>query len=498
MYKGEDIMNTKNIIYLLSCLVLAVVGEMTLFKGRIGLSLSIIVVCFYAIYFFYTRKRINTHKRLGIFLFICIWILTLCYIFVANPIFYGINLFIIILLIFIHTNLITSPVYVDWCSWTFIRYLGKKVTIFFNIGNKILQLLKKTLKVNVKAGTYSKTKKVILGMIIVTPILGILLTLLSVSDEKFSLFIEQILLSVININMEQIGMVIRILMLFILFVCGIKTISKPTIIIPSALKIKATWDNTILATILFSINILYLLFTIVQFRYFFSDVLTQGHTYSEYARRGFFELMLVTIINISIIVLVHTFAEKKSKWLKTLLSCLILFSFIILLSSHLRLSLYEEAYGYTYLRLFSHSILFFLAGIFLFTLVKIWLDKLNLARYMVLSFLVYYCVLNAINLDQIIVKNNLERYEYTNKLDVQYLNSLSFSSVPLLVEFYKEDKSIVGLKEVLLDKQYKLEREENSWQGYNIIKHQAEKALLELNLQEGITETEKAKERYSL
>ena len=66
-----------------------------------------------------------------------------------------------------------------------------------------------------------------------------------------------------------------------------------------------TIDIIIFSTILFSINIIFLLFTLIQFRYLFSfsDILPLGFTYSEYARRGFLELISVTIINIIILLI---------------------------------------------------------------------------------------------------------------------------------------------------------------------------------------------------
>ncbi|WP_445506196.1 DUF4153 domain-containing protein [Niallia sp. 03190] len=471
-------MNKKNIFYLFTCFILSIIAEVTLFKGSIGISLSIFIVFFYGVYFYYVKGKETTHKLLGMYVFICIWILTLSYVFIANPVFYGLNLLIIFCLLFIHTNLITSPKFIDWSSALFLIYLGKKIRQFMTFGKKILMFLLKKATKNTKQGTYVKTKKVLLGLIIAFPIVTILMMLLSASDEKFSSFMTTIIENIISIKMTEVWIVTRVIVLFVLFVIGIKTFGRKSVVVPEKNITKSgTWDHTVVMTIILSINFLYVLFTIVQFRYFFNDVLIKDYTYATYAKKGFFELMFVTVINFLMIICVNTFTSIKTKLLKVFLSMMVMFSFVMLLSSHLRLSLYEEAYGYTYLRVFSHSFLVLLAVIFAFTIIKIWMEKLNLIRIFLLTSLLYYCSLNVINMDRVIVSQNIHRYEKTGNIDLQYLSYLSDASVPLLVELYKKDTTNDALKQLLNVKKQELTKRDSSWQSYNVAETKAKKAL---------------------
>ena len=59
-------------------------------------------------------------------------------------------------------------------------------------------------------------------------------------------------------------------------------------------------DGIITLTVLLLLDLVYVLFVAIQFKYFFSGTLGDGYTYAEYARRGFFELLFVTLINLTV------------------------------------------------------------------------------------------------------------------------------------------------------------------------------------------------------
>lgn len=125
-------MNKKNIIYFIGCFLLAIIAEITLFTETIGISLSIFVVVFYVYYFYLTRKQTHTHRLIGIYLFVCIWLLTLSFVFIANPYFYALNFIVVFSLIGFHTTLLTSPSFLSWSNKDVFFYLKKKVSSFLN------------------------------------------------------------------------------------------------------------------------------------------------------------------------------------------------------------------------------------------------------------------------------------------------------------------------------------------------------------------------------
>ena len=153
---------------------------------------------------------------------------------------------------------------------------------------------------------------------------------------------------------------------------------------------------------------------------------------------------------------------------------------VIMASAFMRLSLYEETYGFTTLRLYSHVFIVFLAVIFCLLVYKICRDKKEN------SFLlqVFVCVLlflagmNFLNPDSFIAKQNIQRFTDSGKLDVYYLSHLSDDSIPEVVELLDilEDEDI---KNILGRELYWRVYEEDSmgWQSFNISRARAKKIL---------------------
>ena len=123
-------------------------------------------------------------------------------------------------------------------------------------------------------------------------------------------------------------------------------------------------DGIITLTVLLLFNLVYILFIAVQFKYFFSGTLEDGFTYAEYARRGFFELLFVSLINLSITIASYYVYEKMlghlKKAIRLALTVLVLSSGVLLVSAIMRMSMYEDAYGFTFTRVLAHSFMIFL------------------------------------------------------------------------------------------------------------------------------------------
>ncbi|AYV70569.1 hypothetical protein M1D49_12590 [Bacillus sp. PK3-056] len=255
-------MNKKNFIYFISCFLLAIIAEITLFTETIGISLSIFVVVFYVFYFYLTRKQTHTHRLIGIYLFVCIWLLSLSFVFIANPSFYFFNFIVIFSLIVFHTTLLTSPSFLSWCNTDVFFYLRKKVSSFFKLGKYLTFLVWKSVNVRSDERNYIAIKRIVLGMVIVMPILMLLIFLLSSSDQHFNNMMVTIITRLFSFHIDGISTLLRIGLIFVFLLLFMKTISKRSIIIPSERKGKqGRWEQTTLLTILLFINGLYIFYT---------------------------------------------------------------------------------------------------------------------------------------------------------------------------------------------------------------------------------------------
>ena len=114
----------------------------------------------------------------------------------------------------------------------------------------------------------------------------------------------------------------------------------------------------------------------------------QTGSYAEYARRGFSELIVVTVINLSILLIGLHFTKndgKLDRLVRALRCLLVLCTVIMLYSAHLRLKLYEDAYGYTYARIFAHTFIGLLFSLFMLTFYKFWREGFSLVKAFVVA-----------------------------------------------------------------------------------------------------------------
>ena len=108
--------------------------------------------------------------------------------------------------------------------------------------------------------------------------------------------------------------------------------------------------------------------------------------------------------------------------------------------------MYEEAYGYTFTKVLVQTFMIFLTIMMMYTLIKVWLEKLSLFHFYFITSIIYYTSINLVNINQIVVNKNIDRYEQTGKIDVHYLNHTSLTGVLGLIELYKKKSPILKLE----------------------------------------------------
>ena len=158
--------------------------------------------------------------------------------------------------------------------------------------------------------------------------------------------------------------------------------------------------SSITAFVVLAVTLMvYALFCAVQVRFLFAGLLTDGSialpdglTYSEYARSGFFQLLAVTAINVTLFGLAITLAPR-TRTLNITLVALLALTAIILTSAALRLGLYINAYGLTWLRYLSASFIALLATVILLCLIRLKTQRLPLTATVAILFIVWYVAL---------------------------------------------------------------------------------------------------------
>jgi hypothetical protein len=243
-----------------------------------------------------------------------------------------------------------------------------------------------------------------------------------------------------------------------------------------------TWDPTVIITVLTTLNVVYLIFSVIQFSYLYGGeghLLPAGFTYAEYARRGFWELVAVTIINLSILLSCMKFVRRDNKTgylvCRILLGLLIIFSLNMLFSAHFKMSLYENVYGLTYLRVFVHYFMGLLLAFFLLALGNITFVKVHLVKSFIIVSLVFYTILNFINVDYLIVRHNLKMYGQIGKVDISYIQGLSVDAVPSIVDYTMNNDTPAArqLRGYLTLKKSEL-KSIGTWKSFNYARYKAQ------------------------
>ena len=294
-------------------------------------------------------------------------------------------------------------------------------------------------------------RSVVKGVVISIPILALFIWLFASADIVFQKYLDKLLIYPDIGNVPE--MILRILIVFLASYIFIGIFAKVFANKKSeTIQLKDNGSKKFLGNIessvvLSSVSLLFLIFIAIQFVYLFGGRdyvwgIEEYITYSEYARKGFGELMAVSIISFLLIFGVDRFGRRENlsqKNLFKILSGILGFEVFIIMGSALtRLSLYVDGYGYTLYRFLSFIFLFYVFSVFLVFLYKIFREKkeeLFLFSVFCLTIL-FWMGVNFLNPDAFIAKKNIERYSQGKQLDCWYFNNLSEDAIPEIVKVF--------------------------------------------------------------
>jgi hypothetical protein len=244
------------------------------------------------------------------------------------------------------------------------------------------------------------------------------------------------------------------------------------------------------AVVLGAVVALFAVFVVIQFQYFFggqTNIGVQGYTYSEYARRGFGELVTVAFFSLLLFLGLSAVVKRQNaaqRWAFSGLGLgMVALVGIMLYSAFQRLMLYEAAYGFSRLRTYTHVFMIWL-GLLLAAVVV--LDLLRRERLFALSALLaavgFAASLALVNVDSFIVRQNVGRAAAGEDLDVAYLASLSTDSVPALVEAFQDPSLASGTRDAVgaalaCRVASAPSRNDQGWRSFTLSGWQAEQAL---------------------
>lgn len=234
--------------------------------------------------------------------------------------------------------------------------------------------------------------------------------------------------------------------------------------------------------VLGSVFVLFSTFVIIQFQYLFGgevNIGVEGYTYSEYARKGFSELIWVALISLLLILVLNMVTKRQNKMEKGVYSGLcagiVLMVLVILASAFQRLRLGIDWHGYSRLRLYPSIFLFWLGALLITVIVLEIFKRERLITFAaLLASIGFGASLFIFNVDASIVHHNVLRPEEGKHFNVPHLTSLSLDTVPALVEEFQnpdlDDETREGIGAAILCYQYSEELEDYElldWRSFN-------------------------------
>ncbi len=467
----------------------------------VGIGIVVYAAIQLAMIFYLIKDRIEIKNKKALLLFIPIFILTLRYFISDSFIFYLPNFAVIFLLYSTMILLFMDDLCIINQGFLFIKKIlctVFKPLAYFNIPIKWSIESKKDNPNRILA------KKILVGIVISIPCLIVITFLLSAADLVFESKIDVLFNSFENfVSPETVFKIIVGLLcgfyLFGLFYIvfegkkEIKVEANPEAI--EKIELKPQGDVVIINVILISILTIYTIFALIQFKYLFAAAfsaisLPNGLTYAEYARRGFFELLFLSFINIGLILIVIYLIRDKiynsnntsGKIIKALMIYLCAITVLLLISSFYRMMLYNNEFGFTELRLLVTIFLIFEAIGLIITFYYIIKPKFNILAFYSVICLVFYLTINMINLDYIIARKNIDMYYEDKDLDVYYLYTLSSDAAPQMERLLSDKDS--NIKQAANDYFEKIKTQSaytKDWQSFNLSRNRAMKIKNQLD-----------------
>ena len=468
-----------------------------LFYGKIpGVSVPVFITAFYALLLAYARPVPPKQAIFGWLLAIPVFMLAMTYFLYGDEVFFILDIPALLVLILLQTILVTGSNLFKWHSPDILFDLlyGAFYRSFAHI-TKPFGILSDSLGKK-KNGDDKKSTgvRILAGLLISLPLLFILLVLLASADMVFGRLVGKIPAFFDGMNIGGlIGRIIVALIIFLISFSYIWSLGRNEKIADNSLRKaagispepKGRWDMVTVITATAAVDALYAVFVVIQFAYLFGrSGLPDGFTYAEYARSGFFELLLVTLLNAVLLACTLTFTKKDIRPLvlpfRILNTVMAGCTFVMLCSAFYRMSLYEAAYGYTFLRIMTQAFMIFLLAIFIATLARIWSDRVPLLKSYIIVAIVAFTVVNYIDVDKMIAEENIERYKNDKIIDTGYFHTLSNDAVPEIMKLADEgDPETASQVKEFLEQRSKALEGKKDWQSFNLADYRARRALKE-------------------
>ena len=370
-------------------------------------------------------------------------------------------------------------------SWTLTDYVWRGGGAASGIVEGAGRFLRYDTAVMRPASGLSRMRPVLIGLVAAAPVLALFLALFIAADAVFAEYVSRAL----SIDVEVVRFVSRLVtsLLLALAAVGCVRAVRSGFRDRRGLTGRPDVPAVPVATGLASVVGLFAAFVAVQVRYLFGgasvlDVVDL--TYSEYARRGFFEMVAVAVLVVVLVAVADWFVDRsdgKAKLVDLAAVVLVLLTMVVVASAAVRMRLYTEVFGLTELRFYTSVFMGWTAVVLVLLLVTVLRrDRSGFALGLLVSGLVFIGALTAVNPDAVIAGVNIDRHLGGTELDYEYAANLGPDAIPTLVASADRVDDPCLLAAVVADASSSADRAEWGWRSATLAHSAAADSLASL------------------
>ena len=290
-----------------------------------------------------------------------------------------------------------------------------------------------------RMGNKKAIGKVLVGLLCAVPVLAVVVPLLLSSDEAFRGMMDRMFENTGNTVFKVIfGIAMSV------FAVSYGFSIKMGRTVKGREGKFAGVENIYIVSFLSAISLCYLLYLFSQLAYFFSAfkgfLPNGGITYAQYARKGFFEMCVIAVINLALVFLAMLLAKKQNGKvchpIKLLTTFVSVFTLVIISTAISKMVLYIHAYGMTVLRLTTSAFMVFLAVVFVSVILRIYFVRINIVKTALLTAGLVVLILGTVNVNRICAWYNYDSYMNgrLHSVDVEAMYNLGDEGIPYIVK----------------------------------------------------------------
>lgn len=318
---------------------------------------------------------------------------------------------------------------------------------------------------------------VLAGLLLAFPLFTVALLLLTDGDQFFAQVVEDLTVTLVLLFGSSVLRLVLGLVLVPFLFGLLYTLRHPKK--REAKEVVAPQTDPLLSCVVLGVmDLLYIFFIAVQSAALFGGPAylerVSGLSYAEYARSGFFQLVFVAALNLTLTLASLQLARREGKsWrtLQLLSTLLTVMSGVILGSAAYRMSLYVSVYGLSFKRFLTYWGMAMLLLFFAVALLKVWKGDFCCFRHLFVIAIAGWLLLNFCNVDRLVASYNLSLYrrDQTAVIDLEYLAcGLSYDALLELEGLTEEAGQNFPLEETLRDRYQQARWDAADWRTWSL------------------------------